>query len=126
MKTQKKFLTNESVCFEFELIAKEDLDNLKVIIEIKTENEQEKIIAADHEVSSSEISGGTRESVSKFPLNGITSCGNYPIYFWAGTNDHFHFDVIDNLLPPLEITPTGDVENSACLAQSESTISLSN
>ena len=126
-KPQKKFLTNESVCFEFELIAKEDLDNLKVIIEIKTENEQEKIIVADHEVSSSEISGGTRVSFKiSFDRHNLMP-GNYPIYFWAGTTDHFHFDVIDNLLPPLEIIPpTGDVENSACLAQSESTISLSN
>ena len=29
--------------------------------------------------------------------------GSYPVYFWAGTTDHLHFDVLDDLLPPLQI-----------------------
>ena len=47
--------------------------------------------------------------------------GSYPLYFWAGTTDHFHFDVLDDLLPPLQIVDHAPrVEKPSSLCQSES------
>ena len=59
-KKQRKFHLKEAVCFHFEIVAKEVLPSLKVMIHIKTENEQEKIIVAEHHVSSSEVTSEKR------------------------------------------------------------------
>ena len=122
---QDKFLTDEPICFSFELLAKEDVASLKVIIQVKTENEQEKIIIASHVVSESQISSGKRMRFRiSFDQHNLMP-GNYPLYFWAGTIDHFHFDVIDNLLPPLEIVdPHYDKEGLSCLSQSASKLEV--
>ena len=47
--------------------------------------------------------------------------GSYPLYFWVGTMDHFHFDVLDDLLPPLQIVDYAPgVEKPSSLCQSKS------
>ena len=55
--------------------------------------------------------------------------GTYPIYFWAGSSDHLHFDVLDDLLPPLQISNDSNYStkhNSLCQSKSSITnLSLS-
>ena len=84
---KKNFRFDEPASFQFEIIAKEELSSLRVLIEIKTENEQEKIIVAGHDVTREKVPSGTkmRFRVTFAPHNLMP--GSYPIYFWAETLD---------------------------------------
>ena len=121
---KKNFRLDEPASFQFEIIAKEELSSLRVLIEIKTENEQEKIIVAGHDVTREKVHSGTklRFRVTLAPHNLMP--GSYPIYFWAGTVDHLHFDILDNCLPPLDITGAHLNQAHSCLSQSDSTLTM--
>ena len=120
-----KFSLPEPICFSFEIVAKEEIASLMVIIEIKTENEQEKIICASHEITSRPLKPKDRVQFSITFDKPNLSPGSYPIYFWAGTSDHFHFDILDNLLPPLEIgDPPKDSDTFRGLVQTSSSLAI--
>ena len=51
--------------------------------------------------------------------------GSYPLYFWAGTVDHFHFDVLDDLLSPLQfVSKKLSEEKTSSIFQSRSRLEL--
>ena len=124
-KEKTKFSLHEPICFSFEIVAKEEIASLMVIIEIKSENEQEKIICTSHEITSRPLKSKDRVQFSVTFDKPNLSPGSYPIYFWAGTTDHFHFDILDNFLPPLEIgTPAKDSDSFRGLVQTSSSLAI--
>jgi len=102
-KIRKSFKPREVIVFHISIIAFDDLADLRLQLFVRTESQEYNIIALDEVISHSEIKEG-RELTVKLSLtehNLLT--GSYPLYFWLGTKDDLHFDVLDDLLPSLQI-----------------------
>ena len=115
------FEIGETVCFRMEVLAIEKLASLRILILARNESQQDNLIAIEHTVSSSAIKKGKRISFQILVEEHNLMPGSYPLYFWAGTTDHFHFDVLDDLLPPLQIvdhTPWIEKPSSHCQSKS--------
>ena len=97
-----KFDLNEKVVFKMEILAVEDVASLRVLILIRNESQQDNLISIEHNISESKIKKGQRVCFDILLEEHGLMPGSYPIYFWAGTIDHFHFDVLDDLLPPIQ------------------------
>ena len=85
-----------------EILAVEDVASLRVLILIRNESQQDNLISIEHNISESKIKKGQRVCFDILLEEHGLMPGSYPIYFWAGTIDHFHFDVLDDLLPPIQ------------------------
>jgi ABC-type glutathione transport system ATPase component len=120
-----KFKMNEQIIFHMEIVTFEELANLKIIISVKTESQQNNIITIEEIVSESKIIKGKTIKV-KVNLNKHSLMpGSYPLYFWLGTVDHLHMDVLDDLLPPLQIVEEGNVfEKASSLCSCESSLEV--
>jgi hypothetical protein len=116
---------NEQIIFHMEIVTFEELANLKIIISVKTESQQNNIITIEEIVSESKIIKGKTIKV-KVNLNKHSLMpGSYPLYFWLGTVDHLHMDVLDDLLPPLQIVEEGNVfEKASSLCSCESSLEV--
>ena len=115
------FDIGEPVCFRMEVLAIEKLASLRILILARNESQQDTLIAIEHNVSSSTIEKDQRISFQILVEEHNLMPGSYPLYFWAGTTDHFHFDVLDDLLPPLQIVDNTSVfEKPSSLCQSKS------
>ena len=115
------FEIGEPASFRMEVLAIEKLASLRILILARNESQQDNLIAIEHTVSSSGIEKGKRISFQILVEEHNLMPGLYPLYFWAGTTDHFHFDVLDDLLPPLQIVNHAPgVEKSSSLCQSKS------
>ena len=93
-----------------EVLTIEEIANLKILILVKNESQQDNLLAIEHNVSESKFVKGKKVSFDiTLDEHGLMP-GSYPLYFWAGTVDHFHFDVLDDLLPPLQIVSKKSLE----------------
>jgi len=120
-----KFKMNEQITFCMEILASEKIASLRILILIRNESQQDNIISIDHEVTDSEIHSGKKICLQINLEQHNLMPGSYPIYFWAGSTDHLHFDVLDDLLPPLQISEENNystAQNSLC--QSKSSLEL--
>ena len=120
-----KFKMNEQIIFYMEIITLEKIASLRILILIRNESQQDNIISLEHDITNSEIRA--REKIClKINLDQHNLMpGSYPVYFWAGTTDHLHFDVLDDLLQPLQILEENNyskMQNSLC--QSKSSLEL--
>lgn len=122
---RSKFKMNEQIIFHMEILTLEKIASLMILILIRNESQQDNIISLEHDVCDSEILGGKKVNLKIILDQHNLMPGSYPIYFWAGTTDHLHFDVLDDLLPPLQISKEHDysgTQNSLC--QSKSSLKL--
>ena len=118
---QSKFGMDEQICFQMELLALEELASLRVLILIKNESQQDNLLSIEHDIFSSKIEIGSKLSFEILLEEHNLMPGTNPIYFWAGTVDHFHFDVLDDLLSPLEIVDSSpSTERQSHICQSSS------
>jgi lipopolysaccharide transport system ATP-binding protein len=122
---RQRFISSEVISFMIEIVALEDLASLKILISIKTESQQNNIITIEEIVSESKI---TKKQTIKVKVNLIKHSlmpGSYPLYFWLGTVDHLHMDVLDDLLPPLQIVEKGNaLEKASSLCSCESSLEV--
>lgn len=122
---RQRFISSEVISFMIEIVALEDLASLKILISIKTESQQNNIITIEEIVSESKI---TKKQTIKVKINLTKHSlmpGSYPLYFWLGTVDHLHMDVLDDLLPPLQIVEKGNVfEKASSLCSCESNLEV--
>lgn len=119
--TKSQFEFKQKVCFKMEVLALDELANLRILIIVKNESQQDNLIAVEQNVSSAKIAKGKRVSFEILLDEHNLMAGSYPLYFWAGTIDHFHFDVLDDLLPPLQlIESTPNLDSPASICQSKS------
>jgi lipopolysaccharide transport system ATP-binding protein len=118
---RSKFKMNEKITFCIEIITTEKIASLRILILIRNESQQDNIISLEHDACDSEISGGKKVNLKINLDQHNLMPGSYPIYFWAGTADHLHLDVLDDLLPPLQISEEHDysrTQNSLCQSKS--------
>ena len=116
---------NEQIIFDLEILTSEKIASLRILILIRNESQQDNIISLEHDAIDSEILGGKKVNLRINLDQHNLMPGSYPIYFWAGTTDHLHFDVLDDLLPPLQISDENSytqTQNSLC--QSKSSLEL--
>ena len=117
------FQTKEQIIFSMEILTVKRIASLRILILVKNESQQDNIISIEHDVYESEI-----EALEEIKLNinleqHNLMPGTYPTYFWAGSSDHLHFDVLDDLLPPLQISnDSNDSTKHNSLCQSKSSI----
>ena len=122
---RSKFKMNEQIIFHMEILTSQKIASLRILVLIRNESQQDNIISLEHDACDSEILGGKKVNLKIILDQHNLMPGSYPIYFWAGTTDHLHFDVLDDLLPPLQITKEHDnsrTQNSLC--QSKSSLKL--
>jgi hypothetical protein len=108
-----------------EVLAIEEIANLRFSFLVKNESQQDNLLAIEHNVSESKLLKGQKVSfVITLDEHGLMP-GSYPLYFWAGTVDHFHFDVLDDLLPPLQfVSKKLSEEKTSSIFQSRSRLEL--
>ena len=108
-----------------EIVSLEELASLKVLISVKTESQQNNIITIEEIVSESKITKGQTIKLKVNLTKHSLMPGSYPLYFWLGTVDHLHMDVLDDLLPPLQIVEEGNaLEKASTLCSCESNFEL--
>ena len=118
---RSKFKMNEQIIFHMEILTSQKIASLRILILIRNESQQDNIISLEHDACDSEISGGKKVNLKINLDQHNLMPGSYPIYFWAGTADHLHLDVLDDLLPPLQISEEHDysrTQNSLCQSKS--------
>ena len=123
--SKTQFEVGVKIVFKMEVLAIEEIANLKILILVKNESQQDNLLAIEHNVSESKLVKGKKVSfVITLDEHGLMP-GSYPLYFWAGTVDHFHFDVLDDLLPPLQIVSKKSLEEkTSSIFQSRSRLEL--
>lgn len=123
--SKTQFEVGEKVVFKMEVLAIEEIANLRILILVKNESQQDNLLAIEHNVSESKLVKGKKVSFDiTLDEHGLMP-GSYPLYFWAGTVDHFHFDVLDDLLPPLQIVSKKSLEEKTpSIFQSRSRLEL--
>lgn len=95
----------EQARFQFEVVAKEPVDQLRVLVSIQSGLTRQEVTSIDEVVLNETLDAGSRMS---FAIDFDTSRfrqGIYPLYFWLGDGDNRShvYDVIDNATRPLSI-----------------------
>lgn len=122
---RERFDKSEAISFLMEIVALEELASLKIIISVKTESQQNNIITIEEIVSESKIIKGQTIKAKVNLTKHSLMPGSYPLYFWLGTVDHLHMDVLDDLLPPLQIVEEGNAfEKASSLCSCESSLEV--
>ena len=118
---RSKFKMNEQIIFHMEILTSEKIASLRILVLIRNESQQDNIISLEHDACDYEILGGKKVNLKIILDQHNLMPGSYPIYFWAGSTDHLHFDVLDDLLPPLQISEENSystAQNSLCQSKS--------
>ena len=124
--SKSKFFLHEKVCFKIEVLTFEEIASLRVLILVKNASHQDNLLCLEHNISDSRIEKGEKISFDILLEEHNLMPGSYPLYFWAGTIDHFHFDILDDLLQPLQFLREKDLSGAPhTLCQSKSKLVLS-
>ncbi|MFO7890241.1 MAG: ABC transporter ATP-binding protein [bacterium] len=103
-KKTNRFKMNDNVHFNLGYYVNDSVEELYVVIQLKSENTGEMVTSVKHKIIDKKLDKGDKGEFGIMLPDLNLRPGVYNLYYWLGNRYNKPYDVVDSLTEPLEVT----------------------